>query len=204
MPIRTNRGRAAVYRRLWGWPLRSPKHLASACIVLAILVIGLGIVLPQTLNKSVSPTPADPFAASPTSSSRTTAGIPITSSATTTSPLPTRLSAPLLTPSSAAPSADGLKVAKQWATAFVTHPDGVTNAQWQDGLRPFTTEEGMTETKEVEPGNIPATKVIGEPVPLKSLTKSLEAEITTDGPKLVVTVIDTGNGWRVSHYNSAG
>jgi hypothetical protein len=202
MPIRTNRGRAAVYRRLWGWPLRSPKHLASACIVLAILVIGLGIVLPQTLNRNVSPTPADPFAASPTSSSRFTAGIPITSSATT-SPLPTRLSEPLLTPSPAAPNPDGLKVAKQWATAFVTHPDGITNAQWQDGLRPFTTEEAMTETKEVEPGNIPANQVIGEPRALKSFSKSLEAEVATNGPKLVITVIDTGNGWRVSHYNSA-
>ncbi|HEV7978419.1 hypothetical protein [Amycolatopsis sp.] len=202
MPIRTNRGRAAVYRRLWGWPLRSPKHLASACIVLAILVIGLGIVLPQTLGKKVAPTPADPFAASPTSSSRATAGIPITSS-TTSSPLPTRLSAPLLTPSSAAPNPDGLKVAKQWATAFVTHPDGITNAQWQDGLRPFTTEEGMTETKEVEPGNIPASEVTGEPRALKSFSKSLEAEVSTNGPKLIITVIDTGNGWRVSHYNSA-
>jgi hypothetical protein len=202
MPIRTNRGRAAVYRRLWGWPLRSPKHLASACIVLAILVIGLGIVLPQTLGNKVAPTPADPFGASPSSSPRTAAGIPITSSATTSS-LPTRLSAPLLTPSPSAPSPDGLKVAKQWATAFVTHPDGITNAQWQDGLRPFTTEEGMTETKEVEPGNIPATEVIGEPRAVKSFSKSLEAEVSTNGPTLVITVVDTGSGWRVSHYNSA-
>lgn len=202
MPIRTNRGRAAVYRRLWGWPLRSPKHLASACIVLAILVIGLGVVLPQTLNNKVAPTPADPFAASPTSSSRSTAGIPITSS-TTSSPLPTRLSAPLLTPSSAPPNADGLKVAKQWATAFVSHPDGITTAQWQDGFRPFTTEEGMTKTNEVEPGNIPASRVIGEPQAIRSSPKSLDAEVSTDGPKLIITVVDTGSGWRVSQYNSA-
>jgi hypothetical protein len=131
------------------------------------------------------------------------AGIPITSS-TTTSPLPTRLSSPLATPSPAAPNPDGLKVAKQWAAAWVTHPDGITTQQWQEGLRPLSTEEGMVETNEVEPGNIPASRVIGEPVALKSFSKSLEAEVTTDGPKLAITVVDTGAGWRVSHYNLAG
>jgi hypothetical protein len=202
VPIRTNRGRAAVYRRLWGWPLRSPKHLASAFIVIAILVIGLGILLPRVAGNRIAPVPVDPFAASTTSSPRVpAAGIPITSTA---SPLPTRLSSPLATPSSAAPNPDGLKVAKQWAAAWVTHPDGVTTQQWQEGLRPFSTEEGMVETNEVEPANIPASRVIGEPVVLTSFVKSLEVEVTTDGPKLAITVVDTGAGWRVSHYDQAG
>lgn len=42
MPIRTNRGRAAVYRRVWGWPLRSPRHLAATLGVVAVLAAGLG------------------------------------------------------------------------------------------------------------------------------------------------------------------
>jgi hypothetical protein len=202
VPIRTNRGRAAVYRRLWGWPLRSPKHLASALIVLAILVVGLSIVLPKVAGNRVAPTPVDAFATDPTTTPRLpAAGIPITS---TTSPLPTRLSTPLATPTPAAPNVDGLKVAKQWATAWVTHPAGVTTQRWQEGLRPFSTEEGMVETNYVEPGNIPASRVIGEPVVIKSFSKSLEVEITTDGPKLAITVVDTGAGWRVSHYNQAG
>jgi hypothetical protein len=41
MPIRTNRGRAAVYRKLWAWPLRSPRHLAMAAFALAVLAIAL-------------------------------------------------------------------------------------------------------------------------------------------------------------------
>ena len=39
MPIRTNRGRVAVYRKLWGWPMRSPQHLiATALVVLAVVL----------------------------------------------------------------------------------------------------------------------------------------------------------------------
>src|SRR5882757_9213623 len=126
MPIRTNRGRAAVYRRLWGWPLRSPKHLASALIVLAVLVIGLGVALPNVLGHPIGPTPINAFGpdSSTSTSPRLPIGAPITS--TTSSPLPTRLSSPLATPTSAAPNAEGLTVVERWAAAWVTHPAGVT------------------------------------------------------------------------------
>ena len=41
MPIRTNRGRAAVYRRLWGWPLRSPRHLVVALIQMVLILVAI-------------------------------------------------------------------------------------------------------------------------------------------------------------------
>ena len=44
MPIRTNRGRAVVYRQVWGWPLRSPRHLAATLAVVAVLAAGVGYV----------------------------------------------------------------------------------------------------------------------------------------------------------------
>src|SRR5699024_5037019 len=47
MPIRTNRGRAAVYRRLWGAPMRSPRHLAVTVVVLAGLIVLGGFTLPR-------------------------------------------------------------------------------------------------------------------------------------------------------------
>src|SRR2546430_11721460 len=53
MPVRTDRGRAVIYRRIWGWPLRSPRRLALAAVVAA--VAGLGIALLTSLN-----TPRDP------------------------------------------------------------------------------------------------------------------------------------------------
>src|SRR3979411_1474232 len=128
MPIRTNRGRAAVYRRLWGWPLRSPKHLVTTLIVLAVVITALGIVLPKTLGKHAGPTPIDAFALAPrsSSSSREPLGWPIPS---TTSPLPTRLSSPLSTPTSAAPNAEALQVATQGAHGWVTHTGRIRNQQ---------------------------------------------------------------------------
>ena len=47
MPIRTHRGRTAVYRRFWGWPVRSPKHLAGTLLALVAIGLGLGRVLPD-------------------------------------------------------------------------------------------------------------------------------------------------------------
>ena len=51
MPIRTNRGRAAVYRRLWGWPLRSPRHLAASIIIFVVVVVALGVLIPKVLDR---------------------------------------------------------------------------------------------------------------------------------------------------------
>jgi hypothetical protein len=55
----------------------------------------------------------------------------------------------------------------------------------------------------VDPGNIPASKVTGEPTVVNSFTSSLEVEIPTDGPKLSITVVSTTAGWRVTHYGQA-
>ena len=46
MPIRTNRGRAAVYRRLWSWPLRSPNHLIATIVGFAVVIIVFTSVIP--------------------------------------------------------------------------------------------------------------------------------------------------------------
>lgn len=45
MPLRTGRGRAAVLRRIWGWPLRSPGHLAIAAVVLAAATMVVSAVI---------------------------------------------------------------------------------------------------------------------------------------------------------------
>lgn len=57
MPIRTHRGRAAVYRRLWGWPLRSPKHLVGAVVLIGVVVTAVGFLLPE--QTTVRPRGAD-------------------------------------------------------------------------------------------------------------------------------------------------
>ncbi|WP_116111487.1 hypothetical protein [Amycolatopsis ruanii] len=197
MPIRTNRGRAAVYRRIWGFPLRSPAQLVGTAVAVIVLIVAIGIVVPQLLgnpNRS-GPTPVriqDPGAGS----SPTSAG-------SSPAPMSTRLTAPLLQPTSAAPDPAALRIAKQWATAWATHPDGITNAQWLDGLRPLTTEEYLPEMSTVDPANIPATRVTGEPTVTKSYTSSVEVLVPTDGPKLSITVAKTPSGWLVTGYDQA-
>lgn len=202
MPIRTNRGRAAVYRRFWGFPLRSPRHLAGTAIVVAGLIIAIGVGVPQLLGHrgdDNGPTPA----AAPGESSPSTQAEDSGSDSTTV-PFSTRLTAPLAQPSSAAPSSDALTVAEQWARAWVNHPDGITTAQWLDGLRPYTTEEYLaSDMSTVDPANIPATLVTGNPVVVSSYTSSVQVVIPTDGPKLAITVSKTDAGWRVSEYDQA-
>lgn len=199
MPIRTNRGRAAVYRRLWGWPLRSPRHLIGTLVFLAILITALGIVLPKAIGKPQAK--AAPGTLGATTS--VTATPPGVAAPVPTSNLPTRLSAPLVTPTTAAPNGDAVRVAKEWAAAWVDHPAGITSEQWLAKLKPFTTEEYLPVMSSVDPANIPATKVTGEPVVGTSYTSSVQLTIPTDGPKLAITVVNTNAGWRVADYDQA-
>ncbi|GAA4666059.1 MULTISPECIES: hypothetical protein [Amycolatopsis] len=197
MPIRTNRGRAAVYRRLWGFPLRSPRHLAGTAIAVAVLLVGLGIAIPQLLGPRQSDQVTPARIKDPSSSA---AAVPPGTSSTT---LPTRLTAPLVQPTSAAPAPEALDVAKRWAQAWVNHPDGITNAQWLDGLRPYTTEEYLAQMSTVDPRNIPAKQVTGEPRATESYTSSVLVIVPTDGPQLSITVARTPGGWLVAGYDQA-
>ncbi|MBK1789003.1 hypothetical protein [Prauserella cavernicola] len=203
MPIRTNRGRAAVYRRLWGWPLRSPTHLIGTFIVVVGVLVAAGILVPRLVGDTgadASPTPGGqsqaPAAGGSSQDDET--------SSTSSSALPTRLTEPLATPSTAPPKPGALKAAADWASAWVNHPDGITNEKWLDGLRPYTTEEYLPVMRSVNPANIPATKVTGEPRATASYTSSAEVEVDTDGPTLTITVVSTNAGWRVAHYDQAG
>lgn len=204
MPIRTNRGRAAVYRRLWGWPMRSPRHLAVLVFVVAVLVIAAGIVIPQ-LTGSDDRTGA---AAETTSSKATTppsswpGGTPSSNPGAvggTTSSLPTRITEEPA-PETAEPAPAALDVADQWAKAWVNHPAGVTTEQWLEPLKPLTTEEQLTEMSTVDPANIVATKVTGEPESVESFTSSVKVKLATDDGNLLITVIKTDDGWRVTYY----
>ncbi|NIH85320.1 hypothetical protein [Amycolatopsis granulosa] len=197
MPIRTNRGRAAVYRRIWGFPLRSPAHLVGSAVAVIVLIVAIGIVVPQLLGHPGRPGPAPVRVQG---ADGTTTRPP---SGATSTPLPTRLTAPLLQPTPAAPDPAALQVARQWATAWSTHPAGITNAQWLDGLRPLTTAEYLPEMSTVDPANVPATRVTGEPTVTKSYTSSVEVLVPTDGPRLSITVAKTPAGWLVTGFDQA-
>ncbi|QWF79094.1 hypothetical protein [Amycolatopsis sp. CA-230715] len=198
MPIRTNRGRAAVYRRLWGWPLRSSKHLIAALVVFAVVVTAVGIAIPKLLGRQ-STGAAAPAPEETTSSAPQVPGAPGGTVAPTT-----RLTAPLKTPTSAPPNHDGLNIAKAWAAAWVNHPQGMTIDQWLQNLKPYTTEEFLPQMATVDLANIAATKVTGEPVAKTSFTSSMDVEIATDKEKLTISVVRGEAGWRVASYDKAG
>ena len=189
MPIRSPHGRSAAYRALWQWPLRSPARLVLTAIGVVGLVVAATIGIGAT-NGSVSL----PVGAQPTPSAAAVAP-----------PEPVLLPPvpelePTTLPVSAAPAA-ALQVASRWARAWVRPPDGTTAARWLDGLRATTTDEYLGVLAGVDPGNIPATKVTGAAKAVSVAPRSLRVQVPTDALTLVITVVDTDTGWRVSGYD---
>jgi hypothetical protein len=215
MPIRTNRGRAAVYRRLWGWPLRSPRHLVVALVVVVVLAIAVAVVTAHA-NKSTTQRASgggDVIATFSTSVLQTPSvgvpglGAPATTGATTGgtsgAPSATRLISPTETPKPAAAAPAALAVINAWGKEWVNHPIGMTNAQWLAQLKPYTTSEFLPQMSTVDVSNIDATEVTGAPTATKSFTSSVEALLPTNAGKLDITAISTPQGWQVSAYTEA-
>jgi hypothetical protein len=199
VPIRTPRGRSAAYRALWQWPLRSPARLGLTAVLLLAVVVGavsgIGAVTGRSMGTAVAsggatltPQPAQP-------------GRPATTVAPTVLP-PVSPLTPSSLPLSAAPN-PALSVAARWTAAWVDHPQGVTPQQWVDGLRPFTTDEYLGVLVGVDPANIPATRVTGEPRATKVAARSVQVTVPTNALTLDVLVVLTDEGWRVAGYDKA-
>jgi len=103
-------------------------------------------------------------------------------------------------PTSSAPGT-ALSVAARWAAAWTNHPDGITNEQWVGGLRALTTPEYLGVLAGVDPANVPASRVTGEPQAVKVAARSVTVEVPTDTLTLVVLVVQTEDGWRVAGYD---
>lgn len=197
MPIRTPRGRATAYRAVWQWPLRSPGRLAFTGIaVLAVVLavsfgIGLTVGPARSVDGASGATPTPSVVVSPGDADQT--------------PVPTALPPvvelqPTTLPLSAAPAV-ALQVASRWAKAWVRPPNGTSAARWLDGLRPTTTDEYLGVLSAVDPTNIPATRVTGAAKAVLVSPRSLQVQVPTDAITLVITVVDTDDGWRVSGYD---
>lgn len=205
MPIRTNRGRAAVYRRLWAWPLRSPRHLVGAIVIVAVLAIAVAIAIARLHPPSTASHNTGPFASTATQA-------PVTSSSTinTNQPPPTNANEPSTrlttapeTPVSAPAAPAALQVVQAWGTAWVNHPVNMTNQQWLAQLQPYTEPEILPQLATVDLTNIPATQVTGPPTVVTSYTSSVVASLPTNGGNLRITVVSTPQGWLVSDYSNA-
>lgn len=198
MPIRSPRGRAAAYRALWQWPLRSPARL----VVTAVLVIGLAVggsvavgVFGGGPGSLLRSGPTTPGAAAPARPA------PVAAPAPTALPPVPELRPQTLPLSQAPPAA--LQVASRWSAAWLRPRTEVTTEQWLAGLAPYTSEEYLGVLAAVDPSNIPATRVTGQARPVRVSPRSLQVEVPTDALTLVVLVVDTEDGWRVSGYERA-
>ncbi|SFS92374.1 hypothetical protein [Saccharopolyspora flava] len=195
MPIRTHRGRAAVYRRFWGWPLRSPKHLAVALVVVGAAATVVGLLLPE-------PPPSRNEAAG---GGRTTSYElpPQHSAVVPTTAKPPTISVPQGGPTPTAPDPAGVAIVEKWGEAWVNHPVGADRQQWLDGLRPLTTDEFLTELSTVDPVNA-GNVITGAPAATSSTEGSMVVRLPTDIGVLNVTVNRTPAGWRVAQYDKEG
>jgi hypothetical protein len=199
VPIRTPRGRAAAYRPIWQWPLRSPVRLAAT--VLVVLALAFGVTLGLTALRGPQPpaagarTTAGPTAAAPGS----TAGAGRSGSSGTAA-APSSEPSPL--PLAAAPS-EALVAVERWSRAWVRPPAGISDRQWLDNLRPLTTDQYLGVLSAVDPQNIPATEVTGRATAVRVADRSVQAEVPTDALTLRVLVVETEQGWRVAGYDRA-
>ncbi|SEQ08932.1 hypothetical protein SAMN05216188_10223 [Lentzea xinjiangensis] len=197
MPIRTNRGRAAVYRRLWGWPLRSPRHLGASIIIFVVVVVALGVVIPRVLDRRS----ADPsIAGGPSTSAQGTQVGQLPSSGAS---LPTKQPAPSISASAAPPQADAQLIAELWAENWIKPPPDNDVNKWLAQLRPYTTEEFLAQMATIDPKNVP-TKITQKVAAKKSFVSSADFEVGTDSGKVVITLVKTpSNEWRVNSYTKA-
>jgi hypothetical protein len=197
VPIRTPRGRSAAYRALWQWPLRSPARLGLTAVFLLALVVGAvaGIGAVTTGRGVGTAVAAGGATLTPP------AGRPAAPATPSVLP-PVAPLTPSNLPLSAVPD-PALSVAARWAAAWVDHPPGVSAQQWVDGLRPFTTDEYLGVLVGVDPANIPASRVTGEPRATKVAARSVQVEVPTNALTLDVLVVLTDDGWRVAGYDRA-
>ncbi|MEU4765360.1 hypothetical protein AB0H12_19085 [Actinosynnema sp. NPDC023794] len=202
MPIRTNRGRAAVYRRLWGWPLRSPRHLVASIVGVTVLVTTISVVIPNAIK------PRQGGGTAGTTSTVVTGGsggnqVGVLPNATS-SALPTKAQSPTAAPTSAPVNPNAQLVADMWVDAFSAfEPGKTTKEQWLAGLKPHTSNEKFPALESVDPVNVPA--VIDQPVKaIKSFTESAEFEARLEDGKLIVTVAKLPEGWVVTEWTKVG
>ncbi len=193
MPIRTHRGRAAVYRRFWGWPVRSPRHLTGTVLVVVAIAISVDLALPeQHRGGTARVTPTNPRAGVATQAPNLAL----------VEPGGARANRPAV-PSAPAPAA-ALSVARSWVQAFLTVPKGITSEQWVEQLRPFTTDDLFPQLSSIDPANVPAAQIIEEPRTVSASAGSAEVDVPTTTVVVRLLLVSTPAGWRVASYERAG
>ncbi len=190
MPIRTHRGRAAVYRTIWGWPLRSPRHLVAVVLALVAIGAGVAVALPGD-GRSGSPVATDA-----SGTERANAFDPASRSATP--------SASPVNEFERQETERARAVADAWVRAYLTTPEGMTSGRWVEHLRPHTVAGLLPELRTVDPANVPDARLTGPPRTISATETSARFDVPTSALVLRVELAATPDGWRVSGYERSG
>lgn len=181
MPLRTDRGRAAVYRRLWGWPLRSRAHLAGALIGVAAIVAGVSTAVSAVQERPAASRPQPPSQQQKP---------------------PSAQPRPLPPPPAPAPP-EALTAAAAFAREWVNHPLGMPAAAWTGQLQPLSEPELLIRLADADPSRVPETQVTGEPTVTTAADQVVTVAVPTDAGPLTVTVAHSAAGWRVHQVDQA-
>jgi hypothetical protein len=170
-----------IFRSRWG--------VAVVIAVLVLAVVGVGRLFSDGSN-TASPvvsvgSPAPAISANPSDDDSVISAEP---------PPP-----PTANPGMAEPEA----VAYAFAAAWVDHKN-VSAKTWHDGILPNATTSLSDELNNVDPADVPASKVVGRPSLVPVGTGLVSAVVTTDSGKLTLRLVAPDKHWLVDGIDWEG
>lgn len=205
MPIRTNRGRAAALRRLWGWPMRSTRHLLSAALAMVTVVLATGGIAAGSdwLGSSQDQHQPAPHASAPSS---TEAPSPSPSEAPSseteegsTSPRPSQTPSPR-EPGRAAHDPRAAKTAVAFAETFAHHPPEMPHQEWVKRVEPHVMPESRGLLGTIDPRSLDVNRVVDPPQVSQAGDAVARVTVPTDTHPLSVRVVQVGGQWQVRSW----
>lgn len=206
MPIRSDRGRNAVSRAFWTWPLRSWRHFAVVAAGAVVATASVATAVGST-DRAEPDSRASSVSVPPQTSSTTTWAInpttrpqpPTSAAPSSTSTAPTSSRTERWSTRAVGPVESATEFVKRWVRPHV----GIDAATWRERLMPYVVPEARVDLASIDPRNIPATKLTGKPK-LASRGETVAAvRVPTDaGPVKVSLLRQTAGRWLVSEWGA--
>lgn len=176
--------------QLLRWPLWSWRNLIVT-VGAALLIFAVIGRLTSTTSSVASPAaPAGPVAAATPSAPPTTPyDVPTTSMASTPAPVVT------VPPTAGADAGVAAGVALQFVTAWARPT--VPAPAWAASLAPFCTPQLAASLRTVDPGRVPASRVVGSARAAVS-SHGAVVSVPTDGGSVELNLVPVDGGWKVS------
>lgn len=194
-PIRSNRGRAAVWRHLWSWPLqtRTRAVLTLVAVTAVLLLVGqLG-----NLTDRDQAAPAETGTTTPVPTTETTEPSAPAETSETPRPAPSTVrAAGKQAPQGALRTAMGFM--RNWV-----HTDDRDTDEWVHTLQPYAMPELAGQLQSVDPARVPSSEIVGDPRVTRASPSVVEVNIPTDTDTVSVVLIHPNGPWKVTDVGVA-